>query len=77
MKNQSKDTDGVLAKVPPKVKSVVKESPRTPTLSIDGKSEEVECEDLVKITIGDDSEKFFSGGIPVTSTRKGGADRVP
>ena len=28
-------------------------------LSIDGTSEEVECEDLVKVTIGDDPEKFF------------------
>ena len=26
---------------------------------IDGTSEEVKCEDLVKITIGDDPEKFF------------------
>ena len=31
-------------------------------LSIDGTSEEVECEDIVKITIGDDSEKFFQVG---------------
>ena len=31
-------------------------------LSIDGSSEEVECEDLVKITIGDDPEKFFQVG---------------
>ena len=29
---------------------------------IDGTSEEVKCEDLVKITIGDDSEKFFQVG---------------
>ena len=29
---------------------------------IDGTSEEVECEDLVKITIGDDPEKFFQVG---------------
>ena len=28
-------------------------------LSIDGTSEEVECEDLAKVTIGDDPEKFF------------------
>ena len=28
-------------------------------LSIDGTSEEVECEDLVKVTIGDDPEKPF------------------
>ena len=28
-------------------------------LSIDSTSEEVECEDLVKVTIGDDPEKFF------------------
>ena len=28
-------------------------------LSIDRTAEEVECEDLVKVTIGDDPEKFF------------------
>ena len=28
-------------------------------LSVGGTSEEVECEDLVKVTIGDDPEKFF------------------
>ena len=28
-------------------------------LSIDRTSEEAECEDLVKVTIGDDPEKFF------------------
>ena len=31
-------------------------------LSIDGTSEEAECEDLVKVTIGDDPEKFFQIG---------------
>ena len=31
-------------------------------LSIDRTSEEVECEDLVKVTIGDDPEKFFQIG---------------
>ena len=31
-------------------------------LSVDETSEEVECEDLVKITIGDDLEKFFQVG---------------
>ena len=31
-------------------------------LSIDGTSEEVECEDLVKVTTGDDPEKFFQIG---------------
>ena len=31
-------------------------------LSMDKTSEEVECEDLVKITIGDDPEKFFQVG---------------
>ena len=31
-------------------------------LSIDGTSEEVECEDLMKVTIGDDLEKFFQIG---------------
>ena len=46
-------------------------------LSIDETSEEVECEDLVKVTIGDDPEKFFSNRIPATSTRERGADRVP
>ena len=46
-------------------------------LSIDETSEEVECEDLVKVTIGDDPEKFFSNRIPATSTRERGTDRVP
>ena len=31
-------------------------------LFIDGTSEEVKCEDLVKVTIGDDLEKFFQIG---------------
>ena len=31
-------------------------------LSIDRTAEEVECEDLVKVTIGDDPEKFFQIG---------------
>ena len=31
-------------------------------LSTDGTYEEVECEDLVKIIIGDDPEKFFQVG---------------
>ena len=31
-------------------------------LSIDGTSEEAECEDLVKVIIGDDPEKFFQIG---------------
>ena len=31
-------------------------------LSIDGTSEEAECEDLVKVTIGDDPEKFCQIG---------------
>ena len=31
-------------------------------LSIDGTSVEAECEDLVKVTIGDDLEKFFQIG---------------
>ena len=31
-------------------------------LSIDGTSEEEECEDLVKVTIRDDPEKFFQIG---------------
>ena len=31
-------------------------------LSIEKLAEEVECEDLVKVTIGDDLEKFFQIG---------------
>ena len=31
-------------------------------ITIDGTSDEVKCEDLVKITIGDDPEKFFQVG---------------
>ena len=31
-------------------------------LSVDRTTEEVECEDLVKVTIGDDLEKFFQIG---------------
>ena len=31
-------------------------------LPIGGTSDEVECEDLVKVTIGDDLEKFFQIG---------------
>ena len=32
---------------------------KPPMTPIGGTSEEVKCEDLVKITIGDDPEKFF------------------
>ena len=40
-------------------------------LSIDGTSDEVECEDLVKVTIGDDPEKFFQiGSQPPQQERK-------
>ena len=35
---------------------------KQPVLSVGGTSEEVECEDLVKVTIGDDPEKFFQIG---------------
>ena len=31
-------------------------------LSVGGTSEEVECEDVVKVTIGDDLENFFQIG---------------
>ena len=31
-------------------------------LSVGGTSEEIECENLVKVTIGDDLEKFFQIG---------------
>ena len=39
-------------------------------LSIDGTSEEVECEYLVKITIGDDPEKFFQVGSQLPQQKK-------
>ena len=32
---------------------------KLPVLSIDKLAEEAKCEDLVKVTIGDDPEKFF------------------
>ena len=32
-------------------------------LSVGGTFEEAECEDLVKVTIGDDPEKFFQIGL--------------
>ena len=35
---------------------------KPPVLSIDRTTEEVECEDLVKVTIGDDPEKYFQIG---------------
>ena len=35
---------------------------KPPMLSIDRPVEEVKCEDLVKITVGDDPEKFFQIG---------------
>ena len=35
---------------------------KPPMLPIGGTSDEVKCEDLVKITIGDDPEKFFQVG---------------
>ena len=46
-------------------------------IPIGGTSDEVKCEDLVKITIGDDPEKVFSSRIPTTSVREGGTGRVP
>ena len=39
-------------------------------LSINGTSEEVECEDLVKVTIGDDPEKFFQIGSQLPQQEK-------
>ena len=39
-------------------------------LSIDGTSEEVECEYLVKVTIGDDLEKFFQIGSQLPQQEK-------
>ena len=35
---------------------------KPPMLSIDRPAEEAKCEDLVKITVGDDPEKFFQIG---------------
>ena len=46
-------------------------------LSSGGVSDEVKCEDLVKVTIEDDPEKFFSGRISTTSAREGEIGRVP
>ena len=40
-------------------------------LSIDGTSEEVEYEDLVKITIGNDPEKFFQMGSQLPQQERG------
>ena len=39
-------------------------------LSIDGTSDEAECEDLVKVTIGDDPEKFFKSNPNYLSERE-------
>ena len=39
-------------------------------LSIDRIAEEVECEDLVKVTIGDDPEKFFQIGSQLPQKRR-------
>ena len=46
-------------------------------LSIDEPAEAAKCEDLVKVTIGDDPEMFFSNRILAASTRERSADRVP
>ena len=39
-------------------------------LSIDGTSKEAECEDLVKVAIGDDLEKFFQIGSQLPQREK-------
>ena len=39
-------------------------------LSKDGLSEEAKCEDLVKVTIGDDPEKFFQVGSQLPQLEK-------
>ena len=39
-------------------------------LSSGGTSDEVKCEDLVKITIGDDPEKFFQVGSQLPQQEK-------
>ena len=47
-------------------------------LSIDKPAEEVKCEDLVKVTVGEDPEKFFQIGSQLPQQeRERGADRVP
>ena len=38
-------------------------------LSIGGTSDEVKCEDLVKVTIGDDPEKFFKSDLNYLNKR--------
>ena len=40
-------------------------------LSIDGTSKEVECEDLLKVTIGDEPEKFFQIGSQLPQQERG------
>ena len=39
-------------------------------LSIDRPAEEAKCEDLVRITVGDDPEKFFQVGSQLTQQEK-------
>ena len=46
-------------------------------LSIDKPAKEVKCEDLVKVTIRDDSEKFFLIRSSYLNKREREADRVP
>ena len=43
---------------------------KPPVLSIDRPSEEAKCKDLVKITIGDDLEKFFQIGSQLPQQKK-------
>ena len=43
---------------------------KPPVLSIDRPSDEAKCEDLVKITIGDDPEKFFQIGSQLPQQEK-------
>ena len=45
-------------------------------LSIDKPAEDAKCEDLVKVVIGDDPEKFFQIGSQLPRQERG-ADRVP
>ena len=40
-------------------------------LSSGGVSDEVKCEDLVKVTIGDDPEKFFQVGSQLSTSLHG------
>ena len=47
---------------------------RTPMLLVNGPAKEAKCEDLEKIMVGDDPEKFFQVGNSAASSGEGRAD---